>query len=189
MIYWQLLWSFLKVGLFSFGGAYGAIPLIRDIVLLNGWLSDEMFTYFVAVSESTPGSIIINMATYIGSTQAGFWGAVLATTGVVLPSFVIILAIVAVMKNFIKNKYVQAVLRGIKPCFIGIVLAMGLYMIVNNAVSIAGAIAIDWQAAVITVILLALAFGYQRIRKKDFSPIMLIVLSAGMGIVLYAIPF
>ncbi len=189
MIYWQLLWAFLKVGLFSFGGAYGAIPLIRDIVLSNGWLSDEMFTYFVAVSESTPGPIMINMATYIGSSQAGFWGAVLATTGVVLPSFIIILAIVAVMKNFIKNKYVQAVLRGIKPCFIGIVLAMGLYIVVNTILSTAGAFAIDWQAIVITGVLAALSFGYQRFKKKDFSPILLIVLSAGMGIVLYAIPF
>ena len=113
MIYLQLLWAFLKVGLFSFGGAYGAIPLIRDIVLSNGWISNEIFTYFIAVSESTPGPIMVNMATYIGSSQAGFWGAVLATVGVVLPSFIIILVIVSLLNNLIKNKYVQSVLDSV----------------------------------------------------------------------------
>lgn len=188
MIYRKLLWAFLQVGLFSFGGAYGAIPLIRDIVLANGWLSEEMFAYFIAVSESTPGPIMINMATYIGSSQAGFWGAVITTAGVVLPSFVMILVIVAVMKNFIKNKYVQAVLTGIKPCFIGIVLAMGLYMIADNTVSAAGGILADWRAVLITGVLLAVSFGYRYIRKKEFSPILLILLSAGLGIAAYALP-
>lgn len=185
MIYWELLWAFLKVGLFSFGGAYGVIPLVRDIVLSHGWLSDEMFTYFIAVSESTPGPIMVNMATYIGNTQAGFWGAILATAGVVLPSFIIILVIVSVMKNFIKNKYVQAVLKGIRPCFIGIILAMGIYMVISNVFSLAGFIPVDWQALLITGILLALSFGYQRVKKKDFSPILLIILSAGIGIIAY----
>ena len=189
MIYFELLWAFLKVGMFSFGGAHGAIPLIRDVVLSNGWLSEEVFSYFIAVSESTPGPIMVNMATYIGSSQAGFLGAVLATIGVVLPSFIVILAIVAAMKNFIKNKYAQAVLRGIKPCFIGIVLAMGLYMLVSNTALTAGVSSVDWRAVAISVILLVLSFGYPRVRKKDFSPIMLIVISAGIGIVAYAIPF
>mgnify|MGYP001771506843 FL=1 len=71
MIYLDLLIGFLKVGLFSFGGAYGAIPLIRDVVLSYGWLDDEMLTYFIAVSESTPGPIMVNLATYIGSSQGG----------------------------------------------------------------------------------------------------------------------
>lgn len=189
MIYLELLWAFLKVGTFSFGGAYGSIPLIRDVVMSHGWLSDEMFSYFVAVSESTPGPIMINMATYVGAGQAGFWGAALATLGVTLPSFFIILAIVAPMKNFIKNQYVQAALRGIKPCFIGIVLAMGTYMIFSNAVLSAQTFSADWRAVAITIILLGLSFGYKRFRRKGFSPILLIILSAGMGIVTYALPF
>lgn len=186
MIYWQLLWSFLKVGSFSFGGAYGSIPLIRDIVLQNGWLSDERFTYFVAVSESTPGPIMVNMATYIGSAQAGFWGSVLATTGVVLPSFIILLLIVSLLNNFIKNKYVQAVLRGIRPCFIGIVLAMGVYMVVNNLYSSSGDI--DWKATLITIALFTISFLYQKTRQRDLPPILLIVLSIGMGVVAYSFP-
>ena len=187
MIYFELLWAFLQVGLFAFGGAYGAIPLIRDIVLSYGWITEDMFTYFVAVSESTPGPIMVNMATYIGSSQAGFWGAVLASTGVVLPSFIIILVIVALMKNLIDNKYVQAVLKGIRPCFIGLVLATGIYFVVNNILIATNASVFDWKALLLTAILFVLSFGYQMLRKKDFSPILLIVLSAGMGILLYAV--
>ncbi len=87
MIYLDLFLGFLRVGCFSFGGAYGAIPLIRDIVLSYGWLTDEALAYMIAVSESTPGPIMVNLATYVGSSQAGFLGAVLATLAVVLPSF------------------------------------------------------------------------------------------------------
>ncbi len=89
MIYSDLLIGFLKVGLFAFGGAYGAIPLIRDVVLSYGWIDDELLTYMIAVSESTPGPIMVNLATYVGSSQAGFPGALIATTAVVLPSFII----------------------------------------------------------------------------------------------------
>ena len=98
----ELFWGFLKVGLFAFGGAYGAIPLIRDVVLSYGWLNDEMLTYMIAVSESTPGPIMVNLATYIGSSQAGLPGALIATSAVVLPSFSIILLITAVLKNAIR---------------------------------------------------------------------------------------
>ena len=91
MIYLELFLGFLKVGFFAFGGAYGAIPLIREIVMSYGWTSEEMLTYMIAVSESTPGPIMVNLATYVGNTQAGFWGALIATLAVVLPSFFIIL--------------------------------------------------------------------------------------------------
>ena len=99
MIYLELLLGFLIVGCFSFGGAYGAIPLIREVVLAYGWVSEEMFTYFVAVSESTPGPIMVNLATYVGSSQGGFLGALIATTAVVTPAFLIILLIVTILKK------------------------------------------------------------------------------------------
>ena len=99
MIYLDLFLGFLRVGLFAFGGAYGAIPLIRDVVLSYGWLTDEALTYMIAVSESTPGPIMVNLATYVGSSQAGFLGAVIATLAVVLPSFVIILLVMIALKN------------------------------------------------------------------------------------------
>jgi chromate transport protein ChrA len=114
LIYLDLFLGFLRVGCFAFGGAYGAIPLIRDVVLSYGWLTDETLTYMIAVSESTPGPIMVNLATYVGSSQAGALGAALATSAVVLPSFLVILLVTIALKDILKNKYVQAVLRGLK---------------------------------------------------------------------------
>ena len=117
MILLELFIGFLKVGCFAFGGAYGAIPLIRDVVLSYGWLDDEMLTYMIAVSESTPGPIMVNLATYVGSSQAGILGSIVSTLAVVLPSFIIILLVTVLLKTVLKNKYVQAVLLLIDPWF------------------------------------------------------------------------
>jgi len=185
MIYLDLFLGFLKVGCFAFGGAYGAIPLIRDVVMSYGWLSDEMLTYMIAVSESTPGPIMVNLATYIGSSQAGFFGSVIATLAVVLPSFLIILLVTALLKTVLKNKYVQAVLRGLKPCVIGIVLATGVYMVWKNCFGPVTAIKVNLQAIIITTLLVASMFGYKHLAKKKISPIGLIVLSAIFGIIIF----
>jgi len=185
MIYLELFLGFLKVGCFAFGGAYGAIPLIRDVVMSYGWLNDELLAYMIAVSESTPGPIMVNLATYIGSNQAGFLGAFVATLAVVLPSFLIILLVTALLKTALKNKYVQAVLRGLKPCVIGIVLATGIYMIISNCLGIIFEINVNIQAIIISVLLLSSMIGYKRIAKKKLSPIMLIILSAIAGIIVY----
>ncbi len=182
MIYLELFFAFLKVGLFSFGGAYGAIPLIRDVVLSHGWMNEEYLTYMIAVSESTPGPIMVNMATYVGSTQAGVLGSAVATFGVVLPSFCVILLVTAILKNLTDNKYFKAVLQGLKPCIIGIILATGLHLIVTNCVVIKEEIGVDAKALSIMVILLGIMFGYRKIKKTKLSPIMLIVVSAMVGI-------
>lgn len=187
MIYFDLFLGFLKVGCFSFGGAYGAIPLIRDVVMSYGWLSDEMLTYMIAVGESTPGPIMVNLATYIGSSQAGFLGAVIATLAVILPSFLIILIITAMLKTAVKNKYVQAVLRGLKPCVCGIVLATGMYMVSANCFGSAHAIKVNVQAIIITALLVITMFAYKLIAKKKLSPILLIIVSAVAGMLVYGI--
>ena len=185
MIYLDLLIGFLKVGLFAFGGAYGAIPLIRDVVLAYGWLNDEMLTYMIAVSESTPGPIMVNLATYVGSSQAGFPGALIATAAVVLPSFIIILLIMVLLKKLLKNPYVQAILRGMKPCIIGIILATGLYMILHNCVDSSIQFSLNTTAIIMTVVLSAVYFGSGMILKKGISPIGLIGISAVAGIIIY----
>ena len=185
MIYLDLFIGFLKVGCFAFGGAYGAIPLIRDVVMSYGWLSEEMLTYMIAVSESTPGPIMVNLATYIGSSQAGILGAILATLAVVLPSFLIILLVTALLKTLIKNKYVQAILRGLKPCVIGIVLATGIFMVLSNCFGQLSALTVNWRAIITTALLLAAIFGYKHFAKKKLSPIMLIVISAVIGIIVF----
>ncbi len=184
MILFELFIGFLKVGCFAFGGAYGAIPLIRDVVLAYGWLDDEMLTYMIAVSESTPGPIMVNLATYVGSSQAGILGSVIATLAVVLPSFIIILLVTALLKAVLKNQYVQAVLRGLKPCMIGIILATGVYMIVRNGIVVRDGVFLT-RPLILTVVLAAIYFGSGKIKKGGISPILLICLSALAGIVAY----
>lgn len=180
MIYLELFLGFLKVGCFTFGGGYGAVALIRDVVLSKGWLSEEMLTYMIAVSESTPGPIMVNMATYIGSSQGGLPGAAVATLGVVLPSFFIILLVSSLLASAIKNKYVQAVLRGLKPCVVGIVLATGIWMTTKNFVP-----GFDFRALILTALLAVLPVVWKQVCKKKLSPIALIAISAGAGIVAY----
>lgn len=185
MIWLELFFGFLKVGCFAFGGAYGAIPLIRDVVLSYGWVSEEQLLYFVAVSESTPGPIMVNLATYVGSVKAGIAGAFLATLAVVLPSFFIILLVAMVLKTLLKKPWVQAVLRGIKPCIIGIILATGGYMVFKNCFLPGGSMQWNLKAIGITIVLVMTAWGYKRIRKKQLSGISLILISAVLGIFVY----
>ena len=118
MIYLKLFLNFLMIGALSFGGGYGMVSLVRETVISNGWLTESEFLNFIAVSESTPGPLAVNMATFIGSTQGGILGSFLATLGVVLPSFIIILLIAAVLKNLMKYAGVNAFLSGVRPCVI-----------------------------------------------------------------------
>ena len=187
MTYLELLIGFLKVGCFSFGGAYGAIPLIRDVVMSYGWMTEEELTYMIAVSESTPGPIMVNLATFVGNTQGGIIGAILATLAVVLPSFLIILLVSAVMKKLLKNKYVQAALRGLKPCIIGLVMATGVFMVITHCLSLTAGFMEDWKALLLTVVLAAVLYLSKPLFKKKVSPILLIIISAILGIGLYAI--
>ena len=186
MIFLKLFWDFFKVSCFTFGGAYGAIPLIRDMVLGNGWITDERLTYMIAVSESTPGPIMVNLATYIGYDQAGFLGSLIATVGVVLPAYLVILLIVMILQNIIKHPYVQAVLRGLKPCVTGIVLATGLYMVIHNVLPLTSTITVDASALIITAILTGAMITVPKFTKKSLSPIALICVSAVLGIIVYS---
>jgi len=187
MMYLKLFWEFFKVSCFTFGGAYGAIPLIRDMVLTNGWITDERLSYMIAVSESTPGPIIINLATYVGNDHGGFWGSLIATLGVVVPAYFMILLIVSVMQNVVKHKYVQAVLQGLKPCVTGIILATGVYMVIHNILPLSAEAAADLPAMAITVILAGVMFLYPKLTKKALSPIALICISAVLGVIVYSI--
>lgn len=184
MIYLELFLGFLRVGCFTFGGGYAAIPLIRDVVLSNGWLTEDALTYMIAVSESTPGPIMINMATYVGSSQGGLPGAALATLAVVLPSFCIILLIMVLMKNLIRNSRIQAMLKGMQPCMIGIILATGVTMTARACFPQKVA---DFRALVIALILALTAILFQKKWKKKLSPIRMILISAVLGMLLYGI--
>ena len=144
----------------------------------------------IAVSESTPGPIMVNLATYIGSSRAGFFGAVIATLAVVLPSFLIILLITAVLKTALKNKYFQAVLQGLKPCVIGIVLAAGIQMTARCCIRLENvpckAMFLRPDGILIAALLWAAMLLSKKLRKKKLSPIQLILLSALAGIIFYS---
>lgn len=191
MIYWDLFLVFFKIGAVSFGGGYGMISLLQDEVVAHGWLTKEMLMNFIAVAESTPGPIAVNVATFVGSSQAGVLGALLATLGVVLPSFFIILVIAAIMHNLLKFNGVQAVLGGIRPSIVGLVLGTAITMALTALFgfsSIGKGFSFDWRAFVILFLLFALWFGIKKWKKKELSPIVLILLSAAFGIGIYAIP-
>lgn len=200
MIFLELFLGFLKVGCFSFGGAYAAIPLIRDVVMSYGWLSEEMLSYMIAVSESTPGPIMINLATYVGTSQAGILGAALATFAVVLPSFVIILLVSVLLKKAIQNPWFQAALRGLKPSMIGIVLATGIWISIKNCMAEAGMAAgrsagsllgrLDPAGVIFTLCLGGIYFALKYVPaakkiKKYVSPISLICTAAIAGIIVF----
>lgn len=198
MIFLELFLGFLKVGCFSFGGAYAAIPLIRDVVMGYGWLSEEMLSYMIAVSESTPGPIMINLATYVGTSQAGILGAVLATFAVVLPSFVIILLISILLKKAIQNQWFQAALRGLKPSMIGIVLATGIWISIKNCMAegsmAAGSLLgrLDPAGVIFTLCLGGIYFALKYVPaakkiKKYVSPISLICTAAIAGIIVFGL--
>ncbi len=183
MIYLLLFAEFFKVGLFCFGGAFGMIPLIEETVLRHGWLTESRFVELIGVCESTPGPIAVNMATYIGSTQGGFFGSVVATLGVVLPSFLIILVIASLLKNFSDNKYFKAFLKGVKPVVTALILSTGVIFLFKSLgfVSITN-IRIDIVSLAIFSLLLLVYFLVKCVFKKKISSIFLIALSAVLGI-------
>lgn len=190
MIYLELFLTFLQVGAVSFGGGYGMISLIREKVLMHGWLAEEELLNMIAVSESTPGPIAVNMATFVGSAQGGILGSFLATLGVVLPSFIIILIIAALIRNFLKYKGVQAFLGGIRPCVVGLILATAITMLMSTLFSfksIGSAVIPDVKGLMIFAVIALTAVISKKIRKKPLSPIVLILVSAGLGIALYSL--
>lgn len=177
----ELFWAFLKIGAFAFGGAYGAIPLIRDTVLSHGWMDAQMFANLTAVAESTPGPIMVNLATYVGAVEAGLPGALVATLGVVLPSFVLILLVSAVFRSLLGYPAVRAALQGIKPCLAGLILAAGVGLCSDAVFS--GGSADPVAAAVLGALLLG-ELASLGLRKKPLAPGALIGASAVMGIAL-----
>lgn len=179
-----IFWTFFKIGLFTIGGGYAMIPMIQSEVIAKGWVTEEQLYNFLAISESTPGPFAINIATFIGASQEGFLGALFATIGVILPSFIIILIIFHIYQKFIQNRFVNGAMSGVKAVVIGTIAVVAGRLIwkeiFKNEVSF---MKMDWRALVImSIIGLFLLIG-----KKKVSPILLIVISAGLGILFYGV--
>ena len=180
MIQLQLFYTFFKIGLFTFGGGLAMLPLIQAEVLAQGWMPLESIVNFIAVSESTPGPFAVNVATYVGMETGGIFGAVCATLGVVLPSFLIILLVARGYKKFKENFWVKGVMTGLRPGVVGLIAASLLS--VGKAVFFPSGWAIStlatpafWFSLLIFVIAAVMAF-----RKKH--PILLLCLCAAAGL-------
>lgn len=187
-IYLKLFLTFLKIGAFTFGGGYAMLPLIQQEVIKNGWLTEEQILNFIAVSESTPGPFAINISTYIGTEKGGFFGALAATLGVTLPSFVIILIVARVFTAFRKNRFVSGAMSGLKPAVIGLIGAA--VITVGKSVFFPSVSSFDLSALKDTVFsysflisLLIFVVSLSLVMsKKKISPILVIVISAALGI-------
>lgn len=191
MIFFKLFLTFFEIGLFTFGGGYAMISIVFEKVLEHGWLTEAELLNIIAVSESTPGPIAVNMATFVGSTQGGFFGSACATLGVVLPSFIIILLISAVLKNFLKYEGVKAFLTGVRPCVVALILGTSIKLFATNLVGFvslkSGAPTPDLCGLIIFALVALGSFAYKKWKGKKPSPVVVIVASAFLGMILYSI--
>ncbi len=197
MIFLELFLNFLMIGAVSFGGGYGMISLVRETVISRGWLTEAEFINMIAVSESTPGPIAVNMATFVGSNEGreafgvlgGIFGSALATLGVILPAFIIMLLISTLMGNFLKYKGVQAFLEGVRPAVVGLIVATALTMFMSTLLGFAAIgdnISVDIRGIIIFAAIVAISYIVKKTNGKKPSPILMIVISAVMGIALYS---
>jgi chromate transporter len=188
MIYLELFLVFFGVGLFTFGGGYAMVPILKTEVLTRGWMSEALFIDFISVSESTPGPLAINMATFVGTEMGGVLGALVATTAIVLPSLVIITLIAAVFTKIVKHPITQSVLSGIKPVIIALIATTLLFLLRSLVFPIAGSYDLttfDFRHMVLLIDLGTLYFGIRFIKKKAPNPMLLIGISAALGILIF----
>lgn len=187
-LYLRLFWEFFKTGLFAVGGGLATLPFMYDISDKTGWFTHSMLADMVAVSESTPGPIGVNMATYVGFVTGGIPGAVIATVGLVTPSVIVILLIARVLKAFRENQYVDAGFYGLRPCSIGLIAAAGVLVVKlalfnTELYASTGAIAdlFNVKALILAAVLLAATRCIKKL--KGLHPIVFILASAVIGIV------
>ena len=190
MIFFELFYTFFYIGLLTFGGGYAMIPMIEDEVISRGWLTGDKLLDFVAISEGTPGPFAINIATMVGSETAGFAGAIFATVGVVLPSFIVILLVAFIMKRILKNRFVKAGINGVIPTVIALISATAIVFFVKMAFYQGGAlysVSIDFDRGAITVFLILGIFFvmYKKTHKKSLNPLILLLLGAVLGLIAF----
>ena len=171
MIYLELLWTFFKIGAFTFGGGYVMVPLIQAEVAAHGWMDATSLVNLIAVSESTPGPLAVNVATYVGAEVGGHLGAICATFGVVFPAFAIILIVAKCYEAFKASKKGKGCMSGLKPAVVGLI---------GTAVISIGRTVFTSSSIVVMSIIFALSL-YLTFKKK--SHILIICIAASLGIV------
>lgn len=181
MIYLELLWTFFKIGAFTFGGGYVMVPLIQAEVEAHGWMDATSLVNFIAVSESTPGPLAVNVATYVGAEVGGIFGAICATFGVVFPAFIIILIVAKCYETFKSSKIIKGCMSGLKPAVVGLigtaVISIGRTVFFPKGMNFS---VFSDTSFYIMAIIFALSL-YLALKKK--SPILIICIAAILGII------
>ena len=187
MIYFQLFLEFFKTGLFAVGGGMATLPFLYDMAEKTNWFTSGQLADMIAVSESTPGPIGVNMATYVGFTTAGFWGGLIATLALVTPSVIIIVIISYFLKAFRENKYVDAAFYGLRPASTGLIAAAGMTVVTITLLQMdlfknSGSIMdlFNWKSLILAVIIYILSNNIKQTKK--LHPVFFIVGSAIIGI-------
>lgn len=187
MIYLQLFFEFFKTGLFAVGGGMATLPFLYDMAEKTSWFTSGQLADMIAVSESTPGPIGVNMATYVGFTTAGFWGGLIATLALVTPSVIIIVIISYFLKAFRENKYVDAAFYGLRPTSTGLIAAAGMTVVTITLLQVdlfknSGSIMdlFNWKSLILAVIIYILSNNIKQAKK--LHPVFFIVGSAIIGI-------
>ena len=179
MIFLSLFLTFFKIGLFTFGGGYAMLPLIQSETVAMGWIDESSLMDFIAVAESTPGPFAVNIATYIGAETGGFFGALCATLGVVLPSFIIILIVARIYTAFCKNRVVEGVMTGLRPTVVGLIgsaavtMAATVFLPAGFALSFTPALGVSFAL---------FALSLFAVLKLKTHPILIVVACAAVGV-------
>ena len=185
MIYLRLLWEFFQTGLFSIGGGLATLPFLSKMGTKYGWFTQEELANMLAVSESTPGPIGVNMATYVGNTTAGVLGGVVTTLALVLPSYLVVLAVAKVMERFSSNLYVQGAMKTLRPASVGMVSAAVLGVLQSVFLNMDAVAALQWNSMVLmpNLLLFAVLLAFY-LKFQKLHPIVILAIGAVAGIVL-----
>lgn len=179
MIYLQLFWAFVQIGLFSFGGGYAAMPLIESLVVKQyGWITPAQFVDIITISETTPGPIALNAATFVGMQMAGFTGAVVATVGNILPSFIIILILTSVYVKYRKSPIMEGVFTGLRPAVLALIASAAVTIVLTALFNSSSGITwtdLNVPAGLIFIGTLVL------LKFKEVSPIYIMMITGFIG--------
>ena len=185
MIYLRLFYEFFKAGLFAVGGGLATLPFLSDMAQRTGWFTQAQLADMLAVSESTPGPIGVNMATYVGFTTAGIPGSLVATLGLITPSVIIILMVAAFLKTFRDNRFVDAAFYGLRPASAAMVAYAGIGVMMLSLLDTAQAFGpgfFRWRAIALALVILVLTRWVPWVKKCH--PIWFILLGAAAGVLL-----
>ena len=183
----ELFYVFFLIGLFTIGGGYAMISMIQSEVVSRGWITLQEFHDLLVISESTPGPIAINTATFVGNLMYSIPGALVATFACILPSFIIILLIASIFNKFLENKIINAILNGIKAVVVGLILATALSFLYSIIFINTNPIDIDYIAIIIFGLTIFIAFIFKTVKKKTLSPYMVLIITGLLGVLLYYI--